>query len=541
MTAPRDSDPQATRTRVKLPVWAPWGFGLLVLVLGAGVWEFFPPGVWHDDGVYVLTARALAQGDGLRYHGVVGTPLAGKFPPLFSAVLAGAWLVSPEFPANNVLLGGVNLLLLGVSAAVFLAFLIRCLALPHLAALGVVTVAWLSPALWRVALVPLSEPLFLLLLTLSFWAALRLERRPGGGALTLFLLAAGSVFYTRTIGVALLVAAILTLALKRRNREALGLAAGSILLVLPWAMWSRIATASLPEPLRDTLGSYGGWWIRQVMAEPGAFVEFLPSKALLLGQQASDLLAPTSAGIARWVGVPLLALALVGLWESRKVSITIPLTLLLTAGTLLVWPFQDIRLLVPYQPFLILGVVFGYRSVSKRWAHRSPLLRGGRSLALVLVAIFVGVWGFRLASGWPGSPYRVRAEALGQAVRAVEENTAADAVVGAPELWSGIHLFTGRAVMPSARFLPLAQDGPSWGTPAEQYALWAAGGLDHVLVEHGGGVHGDALDRVDEVCRPGTVEVLDIQPGQFLVRLNWAGSCRDRLLGTREPVGGGSR
>jgi hypothetical protein len=227
----------------------------------------------------------------------------------------------------------------------------------------------------------------------------------------------------------------------------------------------------------------------------------------------------------------MLLLALAGVWELRRTSSTIPLTLLLTLGALFIWPFQDIRLLVPYQPFLILGTVVALRGLARRFEHRGVAVRG---VAVVASAWILGVsawWTFDLATGEPGAVYRVRAEALGRAVRAVEEKTPEDAVVGAPELWSGIQLFTGRSVVPSARFFPLAQDGPSWGTPEEQYALWAVSGIDHLLVEHGGGVHGEALDRVDERCDPGTVEVLDLQPGQFLVRLNWAGACRDQLLG----------
>jgi hypothetical protein len=116
-------------------------------------------------------------------------------------------------------------------------------------------------------------------------------------------------------------------------------------------------------------------------------------------------------------------------------------------------------------------------------------------------------------------------------VKAVQEKTPNEAVVGAPELWAGIHLYTGRLVSPSARFLPLSSRGPSWGIPEEQYRLWMEAGLTHLLVEHAGNVHGEALDRMDERCPPGTVQVLDLQPGQFLVALNWDAACRRVLLG----------
>ena len=89
----------------------------------------FPPGIWHDDGVYVLLGRSLAQGEGLRYTGVVGDPLAPKFPPLFPLLLAGIWTLFPRFPENLPLLDGVNLVLLAVAAGLFAEYSRRVLAL----------------------------------------------------------------------------------------------------------------------------------------------------------------------------------------------------------------------------------------------------------------------------------------------------------------------------------------------------------------------------------------------------------------------------
>jgi len=41
--------------------------GLLLLIP-------LPPGLWHDDGVYLQLGRALARGEGLAYVGVPGDP-----------------------------------------------------------------------------------------------------------------------------------------------------------------------------------------------------------------------------------------------------------------------------------------------------------------------------------------------------------------------------------------------------------------------------------------------------------------------------------
>jgi hypothetical protein len=513
-----------------MPWWAPAGLAGLLLLLGTTIWEPFPPGVWHDDGVYVLLGRAMAEGEGLHYAGVTGTPAAGKFPPAFPLVLAGIWKLSPEFPGNAALLGGVNLLLLALAGGIFALFLNRALGLAPMLSVGAACLAWLSPHLWRVALIPLSEPLFLGALTLALWAGVRMERSKGAKPIILFLLLGAVAFYTRTLGLSVLVAGVAALVLRRRPWSAALTLLGVSVVVFPWLLWSRAATASLPEPLRDTLGSYAGWWIRQVVAEPAAFLALLPSKLSLMADQMSSLLLPGSGGAGGWVGTALVPLAFLGFWEVRSLGRILPLTLGAAFLVLLVWPFQDLRLLVPFGPFLVLGALLAFGSVAKRLPNRRWLSRGITGLAAIWVLAFTVLAGKRLWDGWPGAPYRVRAEALERAVGAVSEKTPLDAVIGAPELWSGIHLFTGRVALPSARFFPLAQAGPSWGTPEEQYELWLAGGITHILVEHGGGVHGAALDRVDALCSAGTVQVLDLQPGQFLVRLNWDRECQNLLL-----------
>jgi hypothetical protein len=66
-------------------------------------------------------------------------------------------------------------------------------------------------------------------------------------------------------------------------------------------------------------------------------------------------------------------------------------------------------------------------------------------------------------------------------------------------------------------------------------------GVTHILVEHGGRVHGDALERLEEVCPPGTVEVVDRKPGHVLVALHWDETCRRRVMeeGLEEAPGPG--
>jgi hypothetical protein len=57
-------------------------------------------GIYHDDAIYILTARTLAEGRGYSIDSLP-TPIAQtKYPILFPALLAVVWKLMPDFPAN---------------------------------------------------------------------------------------------------------------------------------------------------------------------------------------------------------------------------------------------------------------------------------------------------------------------------------------------------------------------------------------------------------------------------------------------------------
>lgn len=507
--------------------------GGLALV-AAVAWVPIALGVWHDDGVYLLLGHALARGEGLRYLGVSGAPPAPKFPPLFPLVLSGVWKAFPDFPGNTPFFQILNLGLLVGAGMAFYGYARRALDLPVWVALAGTALAWLSTGLWAVAVIPLSEPLFLLCLALALWAATGLERAEGRAIreMALFLGGFALVFHTRTVGAAVALGVVLALLMAGRIRRGLATAAGTALVALPWILWSRRAEGGVPEPLRGILGSYGGWFEEQVVGHPLAYGHRLVSRAGVLAWQLVHYLVPAGPEWFRWgVALPVLPLLALGLVRMGARSRTTVWVLLVYVGVLWAWPYNDSRFLVPLIPWAILAVV-----VAARTLVESPVARGGRWLHVAAPAVaglwalvFAGSSGWALATGVHAQPYRFRTERLQEAVRAVRRLTPPDAVVGAPELWAALYLYTGRTVAPSAPFVASLTGEPTWGTPMEQYRLWRSAGVDHLLVEHGGEVHGKALDRLDAVCPNGAVAVLSIMKGQILVRLDWDEACRRRL------------
>ena len=60
--------------------------------------------VFYDEGVYVVLAKALASGAGYVHDSLPGSPLEGKYPPVFPLFLSVIWVWSPNFPDNLVIM-----------------------------------------------------------------------------------------------------------------------------------------------------------------------------------------------------------------------------------------------------------------------------------------------------------------------------------------------------------------------------------------------------------------------------------------------------
>ena len=570
----------------------PGGVAFLLLAVGAlgvglAVWRPLPPGVWHDDGVYLLLGRALAAGEGLRYVGVPGDLAAPKFPPVYPAVVALAWRLGGDAGGATAAAVAMNVLFLAAAVGLVGAWAWRGLGLPLVVALAVAGVAGLSVDLWSPALVPLSEPLYVLVMAGALWAAARAER-PGAGRREIVALVAllALLLHVRTAGVAVAGAAVLGLAARRRWRAAVAVGAALGALALPWALWSASAAAALPEPLRDILGTYGSWLGGGVAGDPLGYAARLPAAAAGVTRRVLDLLVPPAPPALWWVAAPAVGVAAAaGIPFLARRSPTAALALVLSVAMAWLWPYQDRRILLPALPLLLASL--GCLAAALAGAARSPLgawgreaageaperareaggaaswqglsgkapgaatdlpgaggpggarVGGGRRARLAAVALgalvlwavaFCAGSAVRLARGGATAAYEVRAARLGDALASMEGRVPGDAVVGAPELWAAVPLLTGWRAAPSARFLPLGGGGdrPRQGTPEQQFRLWAAAGIDHLLLEQGGTVHGEALNALEAAC-PGAVHLLDSRPGLLLVRLAWDDACRRRV------------
>src|ERR1700676_3260954 len=91
---------QASGRRFRVGAAAFVAMLLPAVVLAAFHWDLPSLGAYHDDGVYLVTAKAIAQGKGYRIESLPDERWQTKYPPVFPLALAMVWRLLPHFPEN---------------------------------------------------------------------------------------------------------------------------------------------------------------------------------------------------------------------------------------------------------------------------------------------------------------------------------------------------------------------------------------------------------------------------------------------------------
>ena len=432
--------------------WLPVGVGLVVLLVALANVTPHLIGVFFDDAIYALQAKAIAEGHGFIYPQLPGAPHAIHYPPAFPLLLALVWKLAPPFPESTMWLKAVNPLLLGIAAWAATRFAMRVLQWPPLAAAAVVLLGFVSVPTLVLASVLLSEPLFLATIFPALLAATTLAERGGMKWAVLAGIAAALVILTRTIGGVILPAAVLALLWERRWRESAVFAAVTIALVLPWQIYVWQWAPSFPDALR---GSYGPYleWVMGGYRDGGADLllavigKNIADAWSFLGIFFSPLITPARPAAAMLVILAAAVGAIAALTERRT------RVLALTAGAYLVvvfaWPYQIERFLWGAWPLLVL--VTGYGFVRAHGALKRgprPRLAWGVVAIAAFVAIGHATYSARgLTRGWAGSASARMSERMLPAVRyAVSEPRLRGKRI-ASDIAPALALYTGDTVL----------------------------------------------------------------------------------------------
>jgi hypothetical protein len=195
-------------------------------------------GLFHDDGIYTVTARSLAEGHGYLLINLPGEPPQTKYPPAFPLLLAAVWKLFPAFPENVFWLKMVPLFwaLAWLTASWYL---LRLLETPAPIAVAVCFAVAASPYTVYLSTALLSETMFATFVT----AALALlERATRHGVVSARHVALAGVFVaaamlTRAIGITAVAALAVWLIFRKDWKLVCVFIVVVGALLSPWAWW----------------------------------------------------------------------------------------------------------------------------------------------------------------------------------------------------------------------------------------------------------------------------------------------------------------
>lgn len=369
--------------------------GLILIVTGAvlfSAWTLNPArfGSYHDDGIYVVTAKALATGQGYRIISLPGAPAQTKYPPLYAGLLSLVWRVNPNFPENLRWMMMTSV----VTAAFFLiatyAYLVRRSYAARGTALLIVGLMACNFRLLILSNSLYSDLLYMLLSVLALWQCERYaddDRLWTGLGAGLLL---GLAFLTRTMGITLLLSAALYFLIRRQFKKLMVVSAMSALLVVPWILWQKAHSA----PAGPAMAYYTDYMadfrahisdahlMRQMIAKNLIYVGLVNVPTVMLGLEVDNYRQPAV------VLIVILAAALVanGLLKRWRSGVRLPdLYVTVYGGLLLVWPYASSdRFIIPLLPFLLYYLI----SQLQFFLSKARAPAAGKALHRVAHALF---------------------------------------------------------------------------------------------------------------------------------------------------------
>jgi hypothetical protein len=345
-------------------------------------------GAFHDDGIYAVTAKALATGRGYRILSLPGEMPQTKYPILFPTLVAAVWSWFPAFPDNAIWLKAVPL----GCALVWWALTYRLVKREtqgRTTSLLLVLMVVASPWVLFLSTALLSETLFAALASATLLVVGRIERgHDGPWEVTAAALLAGAAFLTRTGGVALVAASGIALARRGYLRQTLGFLLIAAAVCTPWLWWQASQPAAPPGPdAYYSQANYQSWnvlgnftWDQKMLIVTENLLGGLIAPAALAGVPA----AGWGAALALLLGVLAAAGFALRIWRGPG---AVEIFMLLYGGLVVLWAWPPLRFFTPVLPILLLYAWEGlWAACSNLKLHASATSAIAAGLATVLLA-----------------------------------------------------------------------------------------------------------------------------------------------------------
>jgi hypothetical protein len=361
----------------------------LVLLLGSLRMAPGVVGAYHDDAIYVSTAKALAQGEGYRLVNIPGSPRQTMYPVLYPALLAVVWKVRPVFPENLILMQWISVAAGALAVGLAYLYLVRFGYATRLVATASGLLCATTPLLLYLSTLTLSEMPFALLVVCALWALESQAVRESPFRQFTRGVVLALPFLCRTVGGALVPCGLFVL--WRTNRPVAWTAVGAGVAVAPWILWSMGAWGGWHQDA--VAGYYTDYWGLWHGYGVGRLPQILQINGLWIIHSVAGLVFSglgwviTRSGFPSWIPMFLLGLAAFPSLVSGLRRLRLMHWCLL--GYLVVvwlWPWSPSRFLVPVLPLVIPALLEG---LSKLFP---PLWRSQAASAALAVALAANLW-----------------------------------------------------------------------------------------------------------------------------------------------------
>ncbi len=237
-------------------------------------------GFFHDDGIYVVTGKSIAQGEGYKIASLPNKPAQTKYPPFYPFILSIVWLLFPSFPSNL-----SALLLPSVIATIsylFLSkhYLVAQLSATHRTALWAIMLVAFNPRTIVLANSALSDSFYTFLSIAGIWTSESYLKKPAIRSVLFAMITLSLAILTRTAGISLLISILLFALLRRKLVKSLPILVVCASVFLAWTYWARIHAVESVNPAMMYYTSYLGDW-REII-ESVSYVHILLSNAFML-------------------------------------------------------------------------------------------------------------------------------------------------------------------------------------------------------------------------------------------------------------------
>ncbi len=363
--------------------------GLVLLTMLMGSWYMIPgvAGVYHDDGIYLSTAKALAEGQGYRLINLPDAPPQTKYPPLYPLLLAIVWKIYPVFPDNLVFLQYLTLFCGALVVGLAYLYLVRFAYFSRGVAAGAGVLTLTSVFFIYFSTITLSELPFALAVLVALWALEKQDENPLSAPGRQFLLGVllGLPMLVRTVGGVFVPLGMWRL--WKRGTPLPWALLGLALPVLPWLAWMLLIPRwQAADSANMYYTNYLAWWyaagttgVGQIIVD-NTVLAAMHSLVVGLGLFHPGLFPQfwTSA-LAFILGLITWAFVVKDMVKGRILPAFLALNLLI----ILVWPWPPLRFLVPLAPFLLAYFLGWVRQA----LARVPLLQSPRLATLLVAAL----------------------------------------------------------------------------------------------------------------------------------------------------------